>query len=428
VINQDLAKQSKDLKVKTAPWTLQKDGPNHDQVVAPTFGVGKHVPSDLEHHPKFGSSLFGGVVEKEQKHDLGASVLNLQQRRDECLAAEMNADRPAMLHSFTDRLVRAQDGQAIKTLVAGDGLHHFEREEPEKKVDNSVMVAAGQGSQVNSAGKSASAYQLQTEWTGIGPKCQTLSATVPGGRSTFAGEQAVSNSMQASRGVGSALRAEPFNDDLEAERSMRKQLGCRRITSPRLDSSDPILGDDISERSGKRINMAARAVNDPTGDSGVLRIGFRDACSTKQGRLPRSAGLFKEGCSTFTENHNRKYNDIFRYECDYPHLMPPVGLKRAVSAPPTKISLAHSEVPLEPPFSPSLKPRRQGSMEIALRIDTPEELAVAREQRQQEDTQFAHKCKETSVAYAEMRNVKKSTVERVHHMGSSAVAAQLCWE
>merc|ERR1712232_982358 len=139
---------------------------------------------------------------------------------------------------------------------------------------------------------------------------------------------------------------------------------------------------------------------------------------------------FKDGYSAFTMSQSKKYNDIYRYERDERE-NPPVGLKRAISAPPSQFTLAHPDVPQQPTaYAIDALTARQSTtrgIHRALKFDTPEEVAIAREQRERQDPKFAYKCKEISTAYAEMRSAAKSTVQRVHHMGSAAVAAQLRW-
>merc|ERR1711879_1089265 len=235
--------------------------------------------------------------------------------------------------------------------------------------------------------------------------------------------------MRASQGVRSALSGETMNDDVEAERTMRKALGCKRIVAPRSDVADPILwGEDMPERTGKRTFADRENIAE---HCGVLRAGAREANAAEQNRVPRKPGHFKDGYSAFTVTQSKKHNDIYRFERGESD-NPPVGLKRAISAPPSQFMLAHPDLPRQPstPARDALTTRQSSAsaMERTLKFDTPEEVATAREQRQRQDSKFSYKCKEISSIYVETRSAAKDTVQRVHHMGSAAVAAQLRWD
>jgi hypothetical protein len=405
------------------PWALsvQKDGTKQP---CPVQAISSEKPG-LAHDPIFSSSLRGGCVEKEQD-GLGTSTVRLHQRRDALLAAEKDADHALMKHSFTDRYLRANDGRAMKHVMAGDGKLHLKPSQPEKKVENAARPAAGQGVQVGVGGDDPP-YSLQVARAS--------------GRSLSASQLLAHKSPDRGRvtdSVRSVLQSEGVESDGDVD-AIRQELGRKRSVSIRSSSVDLPAGGDITHgRFSKRFNIENRTTHHFTDDAisqDGSEAGSHVFPTTQQKRV-RNPGAFNKGYSEFTVSQHNK-DEISRFESETPQ-----RLRRAASQPPERFAtdvVSHVNAEQIPPASASRpntarqKNNRHlacspGGVDMSLRQDTPKEIARASELRQHEDAEFAKKCVETRRASVEATSQAKSTVRRIDRRASASVGNLLRWD
>lgn len=412
-------------------------------------GTGKQVSHTKEADPRCAASLHGGYVTKEQD-DPGTTVIRIKEKTHARLAKE-SEQGTVMNHAFTDRFVRSQSGGAMKSLLKGDGKHHLEPEIHSEKLDTSVKVAAGQVIQVDIGNKGKPPYLLQTEWPGILAQFQTM--TNFSGRLMYnrqlpkdkAGngklcargcepEAKQPNRMQKSQSMQAVLQNMPYEGgETEAESVARKELGCKRLVQPQPDSIDTVVyGDNIPVRNIKDYKWQ-RTTHHFTYDGGVFQMNPDLSPTPEPPQKPiRKPGVFKNGCSEFTAWKSGKA-DVNRYNQDVHR-----PLKRAVSEPPSAIDgdttthFEHGEglefdIANRPPRSQPHLQCSPGGIDVQIKHCTPEEVAIAREQRLAEDGKFLEKCQKMAEAHSTMREVVSSNKPNVHHLGSAGVARVLQW-
>jgi hypothetical protein len=406
------------------PWALsvQKEGAKQP---CPVPAV---APAQLEKakNRDLLSSLRGSCIEKEQ-NDIGTTTVRMHQRRDSRLAAEMEADRRTMKHSFSDRYIRAHDGLAMKSVMVGDGKIRVDRVdhlETDANSNNVVRPAAGQSMQVATperglnwsplSAKGDSGRNTHRESRRISSSdsvCNVLrsEAVVEAGgvdeiRQHLGRKRSVS--LQLDNFDGASLCAEPLTRDQKPLDAIRQQMGRKRSGSLHPPSSRPCLTDDGSSQADSEAPPAC-----------------------EQRIQVRNRGAFKDGFSEFTVSQSSKNNHIYRYEGEACQ-----GLRRSTSLPPERfdtdvVSHGYTEAKEK---SKSIGKRPQtarkldsSNMDKALRRDSREDLLHASQVRCKQDPDFAKKCVETQRANIIASSLAMDTRHRVR---SASVSDFLRWE
>eukprot|EP00928_Gymnodinium_smaydae_P036564 TRINITY_DN25539_c0_g1_i1.p1 TRINITY_DN25539_c0_g1~~TRINITY_DN25539_c0_g1_i1.p1 ORF type:complete len:554 (-),score=106.31 TRINITY_DN25539_c0_g1_i1:102-1763(-) len=418
------------------------------------------------------TSMSGPNIIKEQE-DLGSTVAKFRQHRQEQLK-EDKANHDVKVIGFNDRMIRAQDGSAMKTIFSPrEGAEEAEEAHREKHrmkhhetpMKAALAAAAGHVIQVDIAGQGKPPYLLQTDYDGIMPAVNFLSPVLSRGhfkvkQSILDDEAAHDHELHArgcdppgkfvdrlrqSKGVTGAMNSDPV-DQKETEALLRHHLG-KKGSHPRIERRDPIVEGNPYDRRLSRSHSArayvghkflpgggvAKSVLQESADNVVPGWhGTTGTCEPKWwGKRARVRGPGQYGVTGFSEQTNER---TLRDSPEVRFCQNKINFaKRATSNPPESFHgrfLHHNLDDIESPIS---SPRAQSPHMESPRIQevlshpTVRDVQSARESRKLRETDFANACESARQHKIEHNRLVQHTRSSIHHMDSHSVSSLLAW-
>jgi hypothetical protein len=336
----------------------------------------------------------------------------------------------------------------MQLLMAGDGIHHLEPKlERTEKLDNVARVAAGQVCQVDTGNKGKPPYLLQAEWPGVTPQFSSLKNLSGLGRTMYNRQLPIAeitkegtlyargceplpkpaDRLRKSHSMQAILQyVEHEGGDAEREQVQRKELGRKRLATPRPDHIDPLrTGDELKPRDEKNYrhpNMPKRTTHHFT-DEGLVELHL-----DKSPKYPNIPKLAKKPPSPIEGFGKSSRMDVHRFDTEFPK-----PTKRCLSAPPSQINgdpithFENGEGANPQQYSKRAPGLRPNGVHHTLKHLTPEEVAIEREGRMNEDSKFFEHCQKLAEAHTQMKELVSANKQRVHHMGSSSMAGIMEW-
>lgn len=420
----------------------------------------------------------GAVVVKDQAAaatpgtkilDLGSTVAGIYDRGLQKLAGETEGKKNSRLQGFTDRYVRSQaSGLVMKSIFAGDGLNHFEEQDPRRgSTDNllvnpATMQAAGLEVQVDVCNLGSPSYLLQGTWDGIMASTDGIrSASGPrrmytkhnqiekeaGNRSkaisiTARGCEPIEvkhNQKSRSKDMRECIEGENIEGlgrkmgltSQEVQKWKNKESGFikKALAGKAMHNDIDIFGDHevMVQRSGKAVGAFHFGAG-LCGDAAENAAGIQK--STDRRRRGKSVGECAGGMEP-EEWYMRRAREHTRYNPAEPGEM--VASRKAFpsrSAYGTEDTspIEHVEHARAVPHGGSTRTSEKlnsDNMSLAMRYMSPTEVMIERERRFEAETDFGTKCQDTVDTHRNTKRLNANYAPLLHHLTSTGVLGSM---